>query len=86
MAGNHCDSCNRSLCFLAVDLPWKQIVELIWDGYTIQQACETLRLDYQEVVIAMCVEIRRLIVDTALLASARDEMLNRVDTMPVEGL
>lgn len=45
-----------------------------------------MRLDYQEVVIAMCVEIRRLIVDTALLASARDEMLNRVDTMPVEGL
>ena len=71
--------CNRPVCFLAVDLPWKEIVDLIWKGNTIQQACEKLWLDYQEVDRAMCVEIRRLILDTSLVASARDEMLNKRD-------
>jgi hypothetical protein len=50
----------------------------MWDGCTIQQACELMRIDYADVSwhLNAMPDMKSMLVDTSLLAGAREEILN----------
>ena len=53
--------------------PWRAIADLMWEGKTIQQACEELGLEYRVVMFNATPEIKSLLLDTSMLARYRDE-------------
>ena len=59
----------------AVVPPWRAIADLIWEGKTIQQACEELGLEYKDVMFIITPEMKSLLLDTSMLARYRDEEL-----------
>ena len=56
-----------------VVIPWRAIADQMWDGKTIQQACEELGLEYKVVMFNATPEIKSLLLDTSMLARYRDE-------------
>ena len=51
----------------------------MWDRMTIQQACQALDYDWPDVDKAMPHEIRRLVLEVAMFASARDDILGNFE-------
>ena len=56
-----------------VVIPWRAITDQMWDGKTIQQACEELGLEYKVVMFNATTEIKSLLLDTSMVARYRDE-------------
>jgi hypothetical protein len=56
-------------------IPWRAIADLMWDGKTIQQACEELDLEYKDVMFVITLDMKRFLLDTSMLARYRDEEL-----------
>ena len=60
---------------------WLRIIGRVWVGETVKTACAQLGLSYQKVrqELNTAPRIKQLIVDTAMLANARDEIINDSD-------
>ena len=54
-------------------IPWRAIADQMWDGKTIQQACEELGLEYKVVMFNATPEIKGFLLDTSMVARHRDE-------------
>ena len=47
----------------------------MWDGKTVQQACDELGLDYKLVMLDVTEEMKGFLLDVSMLANYRDEEL-----------
>ena len=56
-------------------IEWREIANLMWDGKTIQQACDELGLDYKLVMLDVTPEMKGFLLDVSMLANYRDEEL-----------
>ena len=54
-------------------IPWRAIADLMWEGKTIQQACEELGLEYKDVMLVITLDMKRFLLDVSMLARYRDE-------------
>ena len=54
---------------------WRGIADQMWDGKTIQEACDELGIRYVEMRFDITPEIKNFLLDTSMLASAREEIL-----------
>ena len=56
-------------------IPWRAIADLMWEGKTIQQACEEIGLEYKDVMLVITLDMKRFLLDVSMLARYRDEEL-----------
>ena len=54
---------------------WRLISNHMWDGKTVQQACDELGLDYKLVMLDVTEEMKGFLLDVSMLANYRDEEL-----------
>lgn len=54
---------------------WRKIINQIWEGKTVQHACEFLGEDYSYVESCMSPQIRYFIIDVSMVANVREEIL-----------
>ena len=54
---------------------YRQISDHMWDGKTVQQACDELGLDYTVVMFDITPDIKGFLLDVSMLANYRDEEL-----------
>lgn len=58
---------------------WKNIIDQIWKGRTLQQACEHLGEEYSYVEYCMTPRIRYFIIDVGMVANVREEILDEMN-------
>ena len=58
-------------------ISWRAIADHMWDGKTIQEACELIRIDYSDVMHELNAwpEMKAFLVDVSMVANYRDTEL-----------
>jgi hypothetical protein len=54
---------------------WKSIANLVWEGKTVPDACIELGLDWRVIDRKMTENVRKFLLDTAMMAGAKEEYL-----------
>lgn len=59
---------------------WRRVIDEVWNGHTIEDACFLTNQDYERVMFLLRSnehhKIKSLLLDVSMLASAREEILN----------
>jgi hypothetical protein len=55
---------------------WRAIADKVWEGKSIPDSCKELGLDWRVIDRKMSDNIRTFLLDTAMVAGAREEYLN----------
>ena len=62
---------------LTTKIDWRKIADLVWGGLTVPQACVKLEYDFEMVTSEMSLNQRCFLVDTSVLANAREEQMEQ---------